>query len=329
MERMRRRGSTERRRVRVARSLVVAAIATGLLALLTGCLGGDVEVRVDGDGSGRVEAEVLLDPATSSALEQVDVSSLVGRVDTTSDVEIEAISQRGLDGYRIVVPFDDVASLTTVLTQGVDVAGARVRLMESLSITNDATDDSWTMDAVVLPAEQVVAQLRATGLPGLDGAEAAAIDLSLSVALPGQVVRTNAPSSDGGTATWPVGDYRTPAGLQMRTEPATFPTPVQMVLGGALLAVLLGVVLALWGASAAARRRGTKGRPRPRRRSRRERRGGAGGGGWAPPGGASAGAPYRGETLPPLQGAGDPPAAPAAPSDLTDTPPSDPPGPAG
>jgi hypothetical protein len=142
-------------------------------------------------------------------------------------------------------------------------------------------------------------------------------------------VRTNAPSSDGGTATWPVGDYRTPAGLQMRTEPATFPTPVQMVLGGALLAVLLGVVLALWGASAAARRRETKGRPRPRRRSRRERRSGDGGGGWAPPGGAPAAAPYRGETLPPLQGAGDPSAAPAALSDPPDAPPSDPPAPAG
>jgi hypothetical protein len=315
--------------VRAARSLVTAASATALLALLTGCLGGDVEVRVGGDGSGQVEAEVLLDPATSSALEQVDVSSLVDRVETSSDVEIEAISQRGLDGYRIVVPFDDVASLTTVLTQGVDLAGARVRLMESLSITNDPTDDSWTMDAVVLPAEQVVTQLRAAGLPGLDGAEATAIDLSLSVALPGQVVRTNAPSSDGGTATWPVGDYRTPAGLQMRTEPATFPTPVQMVLGGALLAVVVGVVLALWGASAAARRRETKGRPRPRRRSRRERRSGDGGGGWAPPGGASAGESHRGETLPPLRGAGDPPTVPAAPSDPPDAPPSDPPAPAG
>jgi hypothetical protein len=326
---MRERGAEAGRSGRVPRAPWIAAGFAVAAVLLGGCFGGDVDVRVDGDGSGQVVAELVLDPATSTALEQVDVSALVGRADPTVDVEIEPITSGGLQGYRVVAPFDDVASLTRVLTEGVDVAGGRVRLMESLSITNDATDDSWTMDAVVLPAEQVLEQLRGTGLPGLDGAEVGSLDLSLSVALPGQVVRTNAPSSDGGTATWPVGDYRTPAGLQMRTEPATFPTPVQKVLGGALLAVVVGVVLALWGASAAARRRETKGRPRPRRRSRRDRRGGAGGGGWAPPGGASAGAPYRGETLPPLQGAGDPPTVPAAPGDPSDAQPSDPPAPAG
>jgi hypothetical protein len=302
MERMWR-GSVAVRSERSRRGRRIVAVVAIAAPLLTGCLGGEVDVRVDDDGSGRIEAEVLLDPATSSALEQVDVSALVGQLDTTSEVEIESISQRGLDGYRIVVPFDDVDSLSTVLTQGVDVAGARVRLMESLSITNDPADGSWTMDAVVLPASQVVEPLRSSGLPGFDQGQVGLNDLSLSVALPGEVVRTNAPSSDDGTATWPLDQYQVPAGLQMRNEPSTFPTPLQLVLGGALAVVLFGVVLALWGATAAARRRATRGRPRARRRSRRNRAAaGAGRGGWGPGGGtADAWGTTRGTALPPLQ----------------------------
>lgn len=251
---------------------LLVGLVVALSVMGTGCLRGEVGLEVAGDGSGTVRAEVLFDPPVWELVRQVDVSALLdSQLDGSGGVEVEEVSRDGRDGYRIEVPFDDTKSLVDALNGGIDVGGNRIQLFRSFELTRDDVEGSWTMVAEVLSPKEFLDQLRALGLPGLDavvdaGEGLAAGDLELSVTLPGKVAESNANRVDGGTATWPLDEFRFPARLTMTTEPATFPTPLQAAIAAAALVVVVGVGLAMLGGRAAAR----SGRPRGRRRRRKE-----------------------------------------------------------
>lgn len=304
--------------------LVLLLVATALAA--TGCLDPDVELRVDGDGSGVVVAELLLDPGAAAVLRDVDVAALLqDQVERAGDVEFERITRSGLQGFRLEVPFEDYRDLQSVLVGGVDVSGVRIQLFSSFDLQRSDTDGGWTLEAMLLPFGEILGSASGPDLPpGVNdlfaaaGAEVAGTDLSLSVALPGEVVDSNADSVDGGAATWQLERFGGSRSLRMRTKPAEFPTPLHLLLGGAGLAVLVGVMLSLWGASAAARARNSS----RRRRGRPQRRGGSG---EPPPPQRSPWAPPPGASLPPLLPHPAPP--PAPPLAAPEPPPAPPPAP--
>ena len=95
---------------------------------------------------------------------------------------------------------------------------------------------------------------------------------------------TNADDFDGGAATWHLDEPDAPTELSMQTQPQPLLTPLHMVLGGALLVVLLGIGLSLWGAGRPYQRtEGDRNRKRAeRRRIKQAKKEAAEQEGWAP-----------------------------------------------
>jgi hypothetical protein len=233
--------------------MALAVVVASVVA--TGCLSGDIDVTVHDDGSGEVRLEVVPSRELQQVLDQVDVESLADSyLDGIDGASFEPYERDGLDGYRMVVPFDDYGELTSLLVEGTTVAGQQIRLFSSIDLRE--VGDGWRLDAVLAP--EIVGDAL-TAPPGLEellateGRAALGAGLDLSIALPGQVVNSNADEIDGGTATWRLEDLDGTTPLRMVTRPRDVPTTLQLVLAGALAALVLGVVLALWGAGRARR----------------------------------------------------------------------------
>ena len=246
----------------VARCVLVAVVAL----LCTGCLSGEAELTVDDDGSGTITVEVFPPGRLTDDLDADDLDDLLDTAaETAGDIEIETIERDGVSGFRVEVPFDDVDQAVVALQGGTTLAGQTVGLFESLSIVELPDDEGWEMSASLVPLDQVAGSgsggpSELDGLLDAAGLSSSGSGFDLSVSLPGNVLSSNADSTDGGTATWNLDDAEAPATLRMRTEPAPLITPFRVIVGGAALVVLLGVVLFMVGAS------------RPQRASRRERR---------------------------------------------------------
>ena len=235
----------------VARCVLVAFVAL----LSTGCLSGEAELTVGDDGSGTITVEVF---PPGRMTDEVDADDLAELFESPgNDIEVAAVDKDGVEGYRIVVPFDDYRDVGDALDASPGAAGVSAGLITSLSIVELPDGDGWEFSATLGSAPGSV-----TGWTELDAliAGEAGSGFDFSVTLPGNVLNSNADSTDGGTATWRLDDAEAPATLRMRTEPAPLITPFRVIVGGAALVVLLGVVLFMVGAS------------RPQRASRRERR---------------------------------------------------------
>jgi hypothetical protein len=223
---------------------------------LTGCLNGDVDVVIDDDGSGSVTVEVFPSGVLGDALGDVDLQQVVDVAATgADDVEFETFERDGRNGYRVTAEFDSYDEVLLALQGRAVVAGQPVGLLRSGEL-RELPDGGWELAADVAPVAEIL------GTPSLDGTSAdlgaliqAAADptsgtgLDLSITLPGRVTSSNADVVDGGTATWTLDSPDVPSTLRMRTEPDPLLTPVRLLVGGALLAILIGVVLAAWGAS--------------------------------------------------------------------------------
>lgn len=284
--------------------------------MATSCLSGDVEVKVDGDGSGSVTVEVFPTQDVMSVVDGIAVDQLVdGSFASVSGYELERIDSDGREGYRLFVPFTDAPELTEVLVNGGTVAGQQVQLFSSFSLLELPDDAGWQLDATINPIGQLVNPagddplgVSLEQLIESAGVAGAGTGLDLSISLPGTVASSNSSDVDGGTATWRLDEPAASTQLLMRTEPTEFLTTAQLVVGGAGLALLAGVVLALVGATRPYRRTERDRRQRKRRgRRRRSRSKGSGTTGWEPPGGgpvdpaiAAGSRSARPEALPPL-----------------------------
>ena len=308
------------RRVFAATLVLVAVVATG-------CLHADVDVTVEGDGSGQIVVEVFPSRKMQDELEKlpIEIEDLVeGSFDGVNGAEFDEIEDGDRTGYRLVVPFDDYRDVQQILVDGGSVAGQQVQLFSTLNIVELPDDAGWQLDAQILPLGQTIAGANAGVIPESmqDVIDSAGIGnngsgLDLSISLPGTIISSNATSTDGGTATWKLDDPEAPGTLQMRTEPEDFPTVAQMVVGGAGLALVLGIGLFVLGAT---RKHASTKAPRQRRQRRsRDRVAGQPDGDWAAPvpGAAPSEASARPEPLPPLATgtavAPPPPLVPAAP----------------
>ncbi|MFN7148941.1 MAG: DUF2510 domain-containing protein [Microthrixaceae bacterium] len=233
-------------------SPVLLLVATILVA--TGCLNGKAELTVKDDDSGTLVVEVLPPGRLTDELDADDVAELFESPD--ADIQVDAVDRDGRAGYRLEVPFDDYRAIEEALGGSAGAAGVSAGMISSLSIVELPDDEGWEFSATVGSTSGT------TGSGELDAliAGESGSGFEFSVSLPGNVLNSNADSTDGGTATWDLGDPAAPTDLRMRTEPAPLITPFRVIVGGAALVVLVGLVLFLIGAS------------RPQRVSRRARR---------------------------------------------------------
>ncbi|CAN5428266.1 hypothetical protein BH10ACT3_BH10ACT3_11940 [soil metagenome] len=228
----------------------LCAVMTLVVLLATSCLSGDIDVTVRDDGSGEIELEVFPSPQLQTVLDAVDVDTLADTfLDDIDGSEFERIERDGQSGYRVLVPFDDYAQLTTFLVDGVTVAGQQVRLFSSIDLQE--LENGWRLDAVLAPELTSNALTAPPGLDELletDGRAVFGTTLNLSISLPGTVVNTNADERDGGTATWRLKELEGETQLSMQNGPKEFPTTPQIVLMAAGAMVLLGLIFAMIGA---------------------------------------------------------------------------------
>jgi hypothetical protein len=266
--------------VRVA----LAVVTLCAVVLATGCLSGTVEVTVEDDGSGRAVLEVFPDSDVMRQLEGVDVESLLGAGPTgSSDLQVRSIEDDGRKGYRVEFTFPDAAALGTALESGLVVAGQQVTLFSSFDLS-EYDYGAWRLEATVSPAGQLITAPTDQTITEQAQALVQRLDLSqqvgltLTIALPGKVVTSNADRTSGGSATWELDDAGASPQLTMETEPAPLVTPAMGVLIGGVLALVVGILLAAFGSA----RKGD----RPNRRRKKSMRFGGPGpapSSWAPP----------------------------------------------
>lgn len=297
----------------IARTLAVISLVALSGVLATGCLSGEAELEVRADGTGSVSVEVFPPGRMTEDLDVDGLEELLGGSAASSDVLVEKVDRDGVEGFRVEVSFDDYQAAIGALQGGTTVAGQSVGLFSSLSVVELPDGEGWELVATLVPLDQV-AGTSAGGSTDLDGLldaaglSSAGSGFDLSVALPGNVASSNADSTDGGTATWRLADPEVPATLRMRTEPAPLVTPYRLIVGGAGLAVLIGLLLAVAGAS-----RPYRTSRRARRRSRTHQVGNpVSSDGWAGPGPSGSGAPGHAAPAPSARPVPLPPLAPAA-----------------
>lgn len=272
------------------RLLLVVLIAA---FALPGCLGADVEAKVDDDGSGELVVEVFPDSDVMRQTEGLDVAALLGeQAGGPIDLDLTRIDVDGRSGFRLEVPFDDATALGGVVVDGITIAGQQIQLFSAFDL-REVDEGRWRLDATVVAGGSVISDAAGSVLTdeemleiagdaagiGFGGVAVSTRSLKLSIILPGEVISSNADSTSGGRATWTLSGPDAPTSLLMETRPREFPTPAQLVVGGAALALLLGLVLVGFGGV-----RDRTGTRTSRRRRGRFRGPDRGSGSWQAPG---------------------------------------------
>jgi hypothetical protein len=290
------------------------ALAALTLLLATGCLRTDVNVHVNDDRSGSIDLDLYFSEETLrlAGLNPDDLKDLAETATGGQDgVEISTIAADGERGIRVSVQFDDYRQLTSSLTNG-EFEGRTLRVFQSFEIT-EGPDGKWSLQATVDPGgfDAVMNEIPA-GLPTGD-VSPDDVAINLAVTLPGEVARSNAASTDGGTATWELTGSNAATTMSMENEPSSV-SPLQWVMIAVGALIVLGLVLILVTAAGGRRRR---------RKAARHAVGPANQQGWAPVGPAPVAVGPDGWSSPPpysSHGWGE-----AAPGTGAPTPPSGPP----
>lgn len=242
------RGRPSRRALRWAPLLLVASIAV----VTTGCLTGDIKVKIDKSGSGTIDVEVLPYDELQRELKRVDAIPVVqNAVEGFDGGRFESTTVDGRIAYRAHIPFDDYRDLDDVLSDGFEVAGTNLRVFSEFDLSE--IDGGWRLDATLAPDVLSDALRTDPSLQQLldsEGLVALNSDLRLTIALPGRIVRTNGERVAAGTAKWSLKKDAHPT-LMMVTEPKPLLTFVQKIFLGAALAIVLGVMFMLWGSRTA------------------------------------------------------------------------------
>jgi len=282
--------------VKRGRALGVAVLLPLVVLATTGCLQSDVDVTVRSDRSGQIDIEVFLNSDVREALGGTDVEAMIeGAFQQVEGYEFVEFELGGREGYRLHIPFDDYRDVTDVITGGGVVAGQQIVLFSDFRIT-ELPAGGWELDATVNPIGQMIAATRNDRIPeniqqvfDLSGIGAAGTGLDLTIALPGEVTSSNATKVEGGSATWRLDEPDAPSQLRMHNEPKPLLSPVMMVIGAALVVVLIGVMLALFGSSHTYHRtEGDRKRRKSAKRRAKQKASDTPNTGWAPSVGAAA-----------------------------------------
>ncbi|UDY37955.1 LppM family (lipo)protein [Dermatobacter hominis] len=233
-----------------------AVAATALIVLLaTGCLRADVNVHVDDDRSGSVELDLYFSEESLrlAGLNPDDLKDLAETATASQEgIDISTIAADGERGIRMTIEFDDYRQLASALTEG-DVQGRTLRLFQSFEIS-EGPEGKWSLQAEVDPGgfDAVLNEIPASfPTEDLDPDD---VEVNFSVTLPGEVARTNATSSDGGTATWVLAGSDAATTLTLENEPSSV-SPLQWAMIGIAALIVIGLILLLVTAAGGRRRR--------------------------------------------------------------------------
>ncbi len=218
---------------------------------LTGCMELTTSVTVEEDRSARIVIEAYPDSDTliaaggEAALDAfIDGAEAVGG---SSGVTVEKLEDRRIPGVRLTS--DEVPDAAQLADPIQVPGGPTLQWFNRFDLRSD--EEGWTLDAELVPLSTIVAAVAGGAPSALGGA-----DYEVRITLPGKVVSTNAPERDGSTAIWNVAaDAEQPWRLSVRTATGLQIPPVALLLGGVLLALLVGVVLVVTGERWAVRRR--------------------------------------------------------------------------
>ena len=198
--------------------------------------------------------EVFPDSDVMRQLEGLDVETSGSGPRGIERPQVSPIEDDGRKGYRVEFDVPDAAALGTALESGLVVAGQaghpvlvvrpeRVRLRRVAA----GGDREPAGQLITAPTDQTMtAQMQAL-VQQLDMSQQ--VGLTLTIALPGKVVASNADRTSGGSATWELDDAGASPQLTMETEPAPLITPAMGVLIGGVLALVVGIVLAAFGSA--------------------------------------------------------------------------------
>lgn len=237
------------------RALLVLAAAL----VLVGCeLRADVDVRVDRDGAGSVAFALATDEALGTQARAAGFDFPAAVAEAASDLDgwdVEA-SGRSVELATEFADPDDLRWTTAAFADA--LAGPELRPLEPFEVT--VSDDRVRIEgAASLEPASEAEEL------GVEPGEAVAslgeaVDYTVSVELPGEILRHDADRREGNVLAWDV-----PAGerVELTAEAERPPAPPGFLLlavaaGGALVLVVVGLALV------ARRRRARRGGPRLR-----------------------------------------------------------------
>jgi hypothetical protein len=193
-----------------------ALLLAFVVVLASGCLRGEVDLEVEGDGSGELR---VLEAVDESALARLDVESPGDVVLVPSDLP-EGVTARpyrrgGFVGTELRTDFADLTQLServavlgdvlAGLADAGDTGSSRLGGFQPAldDLTVARTPTGWYFEAgAVLPDR--------AELPSAAGASSARLQVKVTVKLPGRAVAHNADRVDGGRFAWNLapGDQR-------------------------------------------------------------------------------------------------------------------------
>ena len=236
------------KRARTIRALAVVAMALVLAFVSTGCMTGDIDVKVNKDGSGKIDITIF---PTDELQQLIVAGNLVpvaeGAVKQVRDSSFDRINKDGRVGYRVALPFDDYQELGQVLTDGATIGETQMRVFSNFELTE--INGNWNLRADLAPellSDALRADPTTEQLINTEGLVPLNSDLRLAISLPGRITNTNGSKSAPGTAVWAL-KTNEQATIKMSTVPKPLLTDTQKVLVGALLAVVFGMFLLIWG----------------------------------------------------------------------------------
>ncbi|MGB3409594.1 MAG: DUF2510 domain-containing protein [Microthrixaceae bacterium] len=267
-----------------------AALVVLCCVVATGCLSGEASLKVDGDGAGEFKAQVFPPGASRVPLRQVKIEKLLeDALSAAGGASVELVKKDGLTGYEIVVPFDDVDEMVSVMNTPMTVGAHKVSLFSQFSVVKEVEDngDNWRLNATLNSFDQIFGPLTSDAAFAKvaesvkAGESQSGLEMNFVVDLPGQIVNSNATKRGGGSATWEITSTSAQTVITARSEPKEFPTTLQKGLLLAAAVIVLGFLLVAF-SKWTSRSSATKRLKRGERKAIKARS--ASGSGWGPKG---------------------------------------------
>ncbi|MFM7062400.1 MAG: DUF2510 domain-containing protein [Actinomycetes bacterium] len=222
------------------------AVVVGVLLLVTSCRAVETTVEVREDRTATVSLLVVPGPRYLKEFGgETPFLRLIRQFDNPdAGVAAKKVVEPGGVGMLVTVEVDSLSELSqpVALRSPPAPAGATLQLFDSFTLVRRS--GTWRLDAVARPVTALVA-----GVPDLEGRlEDSRYDVS--VRLPGTVEATNGTESGNG-ATWGLTGTSGTRRLLLRNAESAPLSPLFLVVGGAVVLILVGLLFAARGTDAA------------------------------------------------------------------------------